>query len=89
MENIQRIWSAGRIGRHRAENPNVEVAVGLGLMPPDASCFLIIGCNMWHSFGKQCGLPAIRQAGVVRREVRPLLRFEKPSDGFSVIVDRA
>ena len=25
--------------RHRAENPNVEVTVGLGPMPPDASDF--------------------------------------------------
>ena len=29
----------GRIGRHRAEKPNVEVTVGLGPMPPDASDF--------------------------------------------------
>ena len=29
----------GRIGRHRTEKPNVEVTVGLGPMPPDASDF--------------------------------------------------
>ena len=29
----------GRIGRHRAEKPNVEVTVGLGPMPSDASDF--------------------------------------------------
>ena len=29
----------GRIGRHRAEKPDVEVTVGLGPMPPDASDF--------------------------------------------------
>ena len=29
----------GRIGRHRAEKPNVEVTMCLGPMPPDASDF--------------------------------------------------
>ena len=32
-------WEIGRIGRHRAEKPDVEVMVGLGPMPPDASDF--------------------------------------------------
>ena len=31
--------ASGGIGRHRAEKPNVEVTVGLGPMPPDASDF--------------------------------------------------
>ena len=30
----------GRIGRHRAEKPDVEVTMCLGPMPPDASNFL-------------------------------------------------
>ena len=32
-------WNIGRIGRHRAEKPNVEVTMCLGPMPPDASDF--------------------------------------------------